>query len=169
MGTGDGMTTTAKLANRHMLYAETLAGWFAVSSGISIWVSKGMLWKVIQARMGSEVYSAVLGLPLIAAGVAMIAVCVFEWFAGRDWPVERIRRWSRLRQWLCIGLALVHAALLVGLIQMGAFWAAPAVTMNCLALMAFFAIAAVKAMRLCVALDPLVPTERLHREIARTW
>lgn len=162
------MTIAMKIANRHMLYAEGLAGWFAASGGISVWLSKGMLWSVFAERGNSEHYQAWLGMPLIVFGVVLMVVCAVEWIAGRDWGEARLLVASRAREWINLALCLVHAALLVALIQMQAVWAAPAVTLNTLALIVVFGFATIKARRLCYALDPRYPTQRLREEIPRS-
>lgn len=157
-----------KIANRHMLYAEGLAGWFAASGGISVWLSKGMLWSVFEMRGTSENYAAWLGVPLIVFGVVLMAVCALELVAGREWSESRLLAASRAREYLNLALCLAHASLLVALIQMQAVWAAPAVTMNTLALIVVFGFATIKARRLCYALDPRYPTQRLREEIPRS-
>jgi hypothetical protein len=157
-----------KIANRHMLYAEALAGWFAASSGISVWLSHGMLKELLRDLAGGGVYQAFLGGPLILSGWLLIAVCALELIAGRGWDEGDLRQASLAREWLNISLCLTHFALLVALVQMSALWAAPAVTLNCVGLIALCGLAAYKARRLCWALDPHTRTERLIEQIPRS-
>jgi|CXWL01.1.fsa_nt_gi small-conductance mechanosensitive channel len=157
-----------KVANRHMLYAEGLAGWFAASGGISVWLSKGMLWSVFAERSASGAYAAGLGIPLILFGLALMAVCTWELISGREWSEPQLLFGSRVREYLNLALCLAHAALLVALIQVSALWEAPAVTINTVGLIVVFAFATIKARRLCYALDPRYPTQRLRQEIPRS-
>ena len=157
-----------KVANRHMLYAEALAGWFAASTGVSIWLSHGMLKMLVRDLAGGGVYAGFLGGPLVGAGVLLMSVCAFELIAGRDWDDSTLWRSSLARQWLNIALCLAHFALLIAFIQMSTLWAAPAITLNCIGLIALCGMAAYKARRLCYALDPRYRTERLIHDIPRS-
>lgn len=158
-----------KVANRHMLYAEILSGWFAASMGISIWLSHGMLKMLLQNLAGDGIYQGFLGAPLVVAGLALIGVCLVELVAGRGWQEHALWRASIAREWLNLALVLGHFALLVALVQMSALWAAPAVTLNCVGLILLCSLAAFKARRLSFALNPRYRTERLLQEIPRSW
>ncbi len=163
------MTDRRSIANRHMLYAEILAGWFSASTGIAVWLSHGMLKQLVERLAGDRLYQGMLGAPLIAFGGMLVSVCIFELICGRGWSETALWRASLWRQWLNMAVCLCHFALLVALVQMHVLWATPGLTLNSVGLILVCAMAVYKARRLCFALDPKYPTERLRREIQRSW
>jgi hypothetical protein len=157
------------LANRNMLYAESLASLISITTGIAIWLTRGTLWLALQQRVEPNSYTIMLGGPMALFGIFLILVCLLEQVHGRSWDEETLFKVTAVRKWICLMLCLAHFAVLVALIQLSAFWIAPALTMNSMVLIVFFALAAYKSARLKVALDPSKPTEQLRKEIPLSW
>jgi hypothetical protein len=160
-----------KVANRITLYAEGLAAAFAATIAFTIWLSGGPLWQVfsMQYPVLGVSYASLIGAPMLVASALLILVCFTEWRWGRYWLEAKIFFVAWIRMVLNIALTLASTAVVVALIQQGAIWVAPAVTLQCFVLMAAFAFATFASRRLTVALDPTIPTERLRQQLARTW